>query len=70
MVGTDADTVGTQQLVVVSMGGLELPWSESSEMAFCRDWVRVGVFGVGGCCRESTPDPSGWYSSCVRSIFN
>lgn len=39
-------------------------------MAFCRDCVRVGVFGVGGCCRESTPDPSTWYSVCLRSIFN
>lgn len=71
VVGTDADTVGTQQLVVVSVGGLEVPaWSESREMAFCRDCVKVGVFGVGGCCRDSQPPPSGWYSSCLRSIFN
>lgn len=39
-------------------------------MAFCRDCVKVGVFGVGGCCRDSQPPPSGWYSSCLRSIFN
>lgn len=70
VVGTDAETVGKQQLVVVSVGGFKLPWSESNDMAFWRDCVRVGVFGVGGCCRESTPEPSGWYSSCLRSIFN